>query len=265
VSALDLRGLPAAVFGSGVSRRLEFGAWDAALRGGLSTTRRIGFLSLVPGVGATSLALQVTRIVASRRSEPVLAVDVSGDDRGLGARLRAQPTTPDETRAGARTTAEAMTGLAEHDGVVALRPDLSDGAVGGWLTEAAPVARFFEVAITDFGARHPLVDLPACAALCDVVCVVSDARRSPAEHARALAPAIASLPEAPTPVLAFVDHAREGDGVARLVAAGSPHPVIGVPFDARMQAGSRPRAYATRRALLQLAATLVAGRELAAA
>lgn len=261
MSIVDLRGLPSAVFGSGVSRRAELGAWDAALRGGLSTTRRIGFLSLAPGAGATTLALHVTRIVASRRTEPVLAVDVAGDDRGLGVRLGAEPTVPDETRAGARTTAEALTGLVEHDGVVAVRPDASEGPVGGWLGEAAPITRFFEVAITDFGARHPLVDVAASAALCDVVCLVTDARRSPAEHARSVAPAIAALPEGPTPVLALVDHARDGEAVARMIGADAPHPVVHIPFDAGLRADSRPRGFAARRALLRLAATLVAGGE----
>lgn len=264
MSRFDLGALPSALFGSGGSTGAELASWDAALRRGLSTTRRIGFLSLAPGAGASTLALHTTRIVAARRSEPVLAVDVSTGE-GMAVRLGVEQTRPDETRAVARTSAEAMTGLVERDGLVPVRPEVSEGPVGGWLAEAAPIARFFEVALTDFGARHPLVDVAACAALCDVVCVVTDARRSPVEHARSVAPAIAALPEGPVPVLALVDHAREGNAVARMMEADAPHPVVGIPFDAGLRAGGPPRGFATRRALLRLAAMLIsAEREVSA-
>ena len=165
--------------------------------------------------------------------------------------------------AGARTTADALTGLAAGDGWFALRPGLADGAVSAWLAEAAPITRFFEVSITDFGARHPLADLAVCAALCDVMCLVSDARRSPAELARAVAPAIAALPEAPAPVLALVDHSRAGGAVARTMAA-DPWPVVGIPFDRGLHGGARAAGPA-RSALLQLAATVLSARKAVAA
>jgi len=165
---------------------------------------------------------------------------------------------PDDTRASARTTAEALSGLDLRDGVVALRPRDAEDAVGAWLSEAAPIARFFDVSVTDFGARHPVVDLAACAALCDVVCLVADARRSPAEHARSVVDAISGLPESPSVVLALVDHAREGDGVARALATGADHPVVAVPFDAGLAAGGNARRSATRLAVVELAAALVA-------
>ncbi len=138
-------------------------------------------------------------------------------------------------------------------------PRSADGAIGPWLAEAAPITRFFEVSITDFGVRHPLVDLAGCAALCDVVCVVSSALRSPAELARAVAPAIAALPEGPTPVLALVDHSREGGAVARTMTADA-WPVVGIPFDRGLRSGGRPSGPA-RHALLQLAATLLSARK----
>ncbi|MFE7845755.1 hypothetical protein ACFUTX_11265 [Microbacterium sp. NPDC057407] len=260
MSALDLRELPGAVFGSGVARRVALTGWDAAIRGILPTARRIGFVSLAPGVGTTTLAREVLTAVAGRRADPLLAVDAAGGADDLGARLGVGVTAPDETRAGARTTADALAGLPTGPGWRALRPAVADGPVAAWLGEAAPIARFFDVSITDFGARHPGVDLAACAALTDVVCLVADARRTPAELARAVAPAIAALPERPRPVLALVDHGRDGGGVARAFA-GDPWPVVGIPFDAGLHAGRTPRRSATRQAVLRLAATLVSGGE----
>lgn len=257
MSVLDLRAVSTAVFGSGANGRVRLTEWDAAVRGGLSTTRRIGVLSLTPGAGTSTVAHQLTRAIAGRRSEPVLAVDVSSGAAGLAERLGAVAVAPDETRAAARTTADALSGLVESDGVVALRPRDNVDAVGGWLGEAAPIARFFDVAVTDFGARHPVVDLAACAALCDVVCLVSDARRTMAEHARSVVGAVRGLPEAPAVVLALVDHAREGDGVARAFATGSDHDVVPIPFDPGLSAGGRARRSATHLALVRLAAAVV--------
>lgn len=258
MTVLDLRALSTAVFGSGANGRVELTSWDAAIRGGLSTTRRVGVVSLSPGAGTSTVAHQLVRAVAARRTEPVLAVDVSPGRPGLAERLGAEAVPPDDTRASARTTAEALTGLEVRDRVVALRPRDADDAVGAWLGEAAPIARFFDVSVTDFGARHPLADLAACAALCDVVCLVGDARRSPAEHARSVVDAIAGLPESPSVVLALVDHAREGDGVARALATGAAYPVVAVPFDPGLAAGGHARRSTTQLAVVRLAAALVA-------
>jgi hypothetical protein len=267
VSVLDARTLPTAVFGSSAARSRELTEWDAAIRRPRSTTRRIGFVSLEPGSGSTTLAALVTRTVAARRAEPVLAVDVSSDDRGLARAIGIPATPADATRAAARTTDDARTGLTAGQGWFGLHPATTahapEGAVGAWLAEAAPITRFFEVVLTDFGVRHPLVDLAACAALCDVVCLVSDARRSQAELVRAVAPAIAELPETPTPVLALVDHARAGDAVARALESSDAWPVVGIPFDRAIRAGEDPRGLASRRAVLRLAATLVGGVEAA--
>ena len=57
--------------------------------------------------------------------------------------------------------------------------------------------------------------------------------------------------------LALVDHARDGDAVARAIAAGGTA-AVGIPFDRGLRDGSSPRTIATRRALLRLAAALVA-------
>lgn len=264
MTSLDVREAPAALFRSAVGRQRALSEWDASIRGILPTARRIGFVSLARGAGATTLAEQVLRIVAARRPEPALAIDAAGGADDLGARLGLTATAPSDSRAGARTTADATVGLAEGDGWFGLRPPLGDSAVGTWLTEAAPIARFFDVSITDFGARHPLVDLAACAAVCDVVCIVADAGRSSAELARAAAPAIGALPERPTPVVALVDHSGRGGAVARAMASDA-WPVVHVPHDRGLARRSRPSGRATREALLRLSATLVSAREAVAA
>ena len=263
MSGIAMRDVPAALFGSAGGARTRLTEWDAAIRGIRSTSRRIGFVSLGAGAGATTLAEHVLRVVAARRLPPSLAVDVAGGERNLGARIGAPLTAPSDARAGARTTADALTGLTAGDGWFALRPALAEGPVASWLAEAAPITRFFEVSITDFGVRHPLADLAGCAALCDVVCLVSDARRSPAELARAVAPAIAALPEGPIPVLALVDHSRVGGAVARTMASDA-WPVVGIPFDRGLRSGGRPSGPA-RHALLQLAATVLSARKAVAA
>lgn len=194
MNALSVRDLPAALFGSAVARHAALTRWDAALRQSVSGSRRIGFVSVEPGAGATTLAEQVLRAVTARRSDSVLAVDVSAGGAGLASRLGVSPVPIDEGRVRARSTAEAVRGLAAGNGWVALRPNVVESAVAGWLDEAAPITRFFDVTLTDFGARSPRVDLAAAAALCDVVCLVSDSTRGSAELARGMAPAIEALP-----------------------------------------------------------------------
>jgi len=85
------------------------------------------------------------------------------------------------------------------------------------------------------------------------------ARQMGGALARAVAPAIAALPEGPTPVLALVDHSREGGAVARTMTADA-WPVVGIPFDRGLRSGGRPSGPA-RHALLQLAATLLSARK----
>lgn len=243
-----LASLPRVVFGSATAAQSVLATQDAAIRAPLSTTRRIGFLSLAPHDAVTSLALQVTRAITARRPESVLAVDVTPDG-DLAHALEVADTAPNETRAGARTTAEALTGLEDRRGIVGLRPPATGDPVGAWLAEAAPIARFFEVAVTDFGAHHPLGSLGSCASLSDVVCIVADATRTAAENARAVVPAIRDLPEQPTVVLALTETDPDSAAVARAIATTSSHPVVFLP--------RAPRA--ARRAVLSLAAVLVAG------
>lgn len=261
MTALPLRDLPAALFGSAAARYTALTEWDARLRATLPVPPRIGFLSVIAGAGTTTLAEQVLRVIAARRADPVLVVDAASNG-ALASRLDVAPTAANPARVRARSAADAVDGLTRGEGWVALRPPGTDRPVAAWLSEAAPITRFFDMTITDYGARSPRVDLADVAALCDVVCLVSDAGRAAAEVARGVAPAIEALPEAPRVVVALVDAEGHGPGVARAVAA-DPRPVVAIPRDRGMAARSRPRSAAGREAVLRLAAALVSPREVA--
>jgi len=264
VTLIDARGIPRALFASGAGLRARLEGWDAAIRGPVGSVRRIGFVQLDAGVGATTLARAVLRVASARRSEPLLAIDASttGDLAArLGAYAHGEATAPGPERADARTSAEAMTGLAPGPGGErVLRPaGAAADATGAWLDEASPIARFFDVAVTDFGPRHPTVDMAAAAALCDVVCLVSAADRGPAELSRSLGGAVAGLPESPRVVLALTDLAGTARRAPEAVAGHSPDPVVRVPRDAGLAAGGAARTLRARIALLELTAALVAG------
>lgn len=260
MTLIDARGIPRALFASGAGLRARLEAWDSAIRGPVGSVRRVGFVHLDPGVGATTLARETTRLVAERRTEPVLVVDVAPTG-SLATRLGADVTPPSELRAYARTSADAASGLATGaDGERVLRPPRSTtDATGAWLDEASPISRFFDVAITDFGPRHPAVDMASAAALCDVVCLVSRADRGPAELSRSLAGAIADLPESPRVVLALNDMGSTAGRAPEAVAAHSPDTVVRIPRDAGLASGERARTLRARVALLELSAALIAG------
>ena len=257
----DVRALPLALFGAVSAHRSALVAVDDAIREPLAAGRRIGVMHLDPGVGATTLAEHAGRIAAARRDSPVLSVDVSGGPTGLAARLRIPATEPSETRSLARTSAEAEHGLrrAASGPFVLSSARPADQAIGVWLDEVVPIARFFDVVVTDFGRRHPMVDLAAAAALCDVVCLVSPADRGAAELSNSLAAAIRSLPESPAVVLALVDRAGTGGQASRAVATHSAHVVVRIPADPGLSRGKSPVTLAARTALLQLTAALVRG------
>lgn len=259
MTLLEPRGVVGALLGAGLSRA-PFEEWDAALRAPLSTGRRVGFLAFAPGVGTTTLAYEASRVAASRRAQPVLAVDVSGSPAGLAARLGAAPTPPRDERALARTSAEATAGLATGThGQYVLHPDRPAGeAVAAWVAEASPIARFFDVVVTDFGVRHPAEDFASCAALCDVVCIVAPGDRVSAELALSLAVGLGDLPESPSVVLGLVDRARTAAGAPAVVAAHAPGPVVSIPRDIGLERQGHPRSLAARAALLGLAAALIA-------
>jgi hypothetical protein len=263
VTILDVRGVPAALFGAGIGTARRFEGWNAAIHQPLAIGQRIGVVQLAAASGATTIARHVSRLFATRRTDGALAVDLGPGESGLAGRLGAERVEPSEIRAGARSSLEAVTGLplGRDDQRVLAPAAAGPDAVATWLDEAAPITRFFDATVTDFGTRHPLGDLAGVSALCDTVCLVSRADRPAAELSRSVAAAIRSLPEAPAVVLALVDIDRVGGGPARVVAAHSPDRVVRVPWDRGIASAGAPRTLAARRALLELAAAVMPRRD----
>lgn len=263
MTLLDLRGAPAAVFSGSAALRDRLVGWDAAIRRPVGAARRIAFVHIERGPGATTLAHETLRIAAARRAAAPLAVDVSTSG-ALTARLGAGPTSPSAVRRRARRSAEATDSLGHGaHGEWVLRPAQvasgSEGAVGAWIDDVAPVTRFFDIVITDFGLRHPQVDLAPIAALSDAVCVVARSEREPAELALSVAAALGALPEAPHTVLALVHRRSSPRPIAAALAEAAPLPVLSVPYDTGLARGLPVRTLRGRTALLAIAAELIGG------
>jgi hypothetical protein len=200
--------LLAPVFGSATGHSRELLAADAAVRAALPRCRRIGFVQLAAGAGATTTAGRVVDLLARRRTGRILAVDASPSPNGLLPLLGAAPTrafpaaadppgaapgsaaanaTANATadvpgaaaqfaavRGGAGTAADATAGLGRgRSGCYGL--DLRSGRpapADAWSAAVGPIARFYDVVVTDWGLRHPAVDLGPVLASSDVTCLV---------------------------------------------------------------------------------------------
>lgn len=243
--------------GAGLRRRLY--AWDRELRMPLATALRVGVVQLDSGVGATTVANALGAGLAAHRTQPVLAVDLAGGARSLGLRLGVGATPVSAVRSRARTSAEAADGLVRaQSGQYVFCPTLTESdSLGIWTKEVAPIVRFFDVVVTDFGARHPLVDLAATAAMCDVVCLVAGAGRADAEVGASMATAITGLAEHPQVVLTLVDRRGDSEAAARVVARHASVPVAVLPFDRGLRLNRPASGLSARAALLELGATVL--------
>ena len=198
---------------SGITHELTTS--DMLLQSPLALSRRIGFVQLRGGSGASSTAGYVASMLARRRTGMVLAVNASAGETNLlwhagltrpagGARnalSRAHPASAADARAGLPVTG---TGLIALD---LARDHLATGA-GTWFEQVTPIARFYDLVITDWGPRHRQVDLRQVARASHVVCLVSRADRYPAEEAAALIPALSEVEDQPRVGLALVDVGR---------------------------------------------------------
>lgn len=261
MTVIDGRGVPRAMFGSIAAVGSRLAAWQSSIERPVSTVHRIGFVQLAPSVGATTLAVEIVRVAAGRRAVAPLAVDLSADG-GLAARLGIAASATRLDHGHVRTSAEAESTLVRTEvGAWGARPaDAATDPVRAWQRRIAPIMRFHEVIVSDFGTRDPNGDLGSVAALCDVVCVVARAERGPAELARILGEAIDVLPEHPRPVIALVDAARASRRVAQVIAGQTTIPVIRVPQDAGLAEGASALTLPARQALLHLASLLLAAR-----
>jgi MinD-like ATPase involved in chromosome partitioning or flagellar assembly len=240
------------LLGSVSSITHELTTSDALLRSPLALSRRIGFVQLRGGSGASATAGYVASMLARRRTGMVLGVNASaggtdmlwqvGLTRSAAGASRVGGATDQSRRLHPSSAADARAGLPmTGSGLLALdlaRDHLAPSA-GTWFEQVTPIARFYDLVITDWGVRHWQVDLRQVARASHVVCLVARADRYPAEEAAALIPALAEVEDQPRVVLALADVGRTAERTPQLLRSQLPVPVISIPYDPR-RAHARP-------------------------
>lgn len=261
--------LAPALLGGAADRQDDLEAADRAIRAPLALSRRIGFVQLAGGVGASTTVAAVAALIARRRSTPVLAVNAASGTRSLPWHLEqgaTAPTPADPARRRPRTQAEALTGLPRTATGVAVL-DVHDGddiaaTEAAWAAQVAPLARFCPVICTDWGVRGAGADLGGAAAASNVVCIVTRADRTALEQALSAGVAVAALPHRPAVVVAAVDVGRTGARLPRGFGATEGVTVVRVPFEPARRAPGPVRGSAcsapTRAALIRLSAAVMA-------
>lgn len=257
---------------SAITHELTTG--DALLRSPLALSRRIGFVQLRGGCGTSGTAGYVASTLARRRAGMVLGVNASAgeanllwhagltrstanglrDSHGIAAR-RAQPGSAADARAGLPVTA---TGLIALD----LANDQLAASAGTWFEQVTPIARFYDLVITDWGVRHRQVDLRQVARASHVVCLVARADRYPAEEAAALVPALSEVEDQPRVVLVLVDVGGTAGRTPQLLQDQLQVPLRTIPHDALRAmthpVASRQLSVRTRLAYTRLCTALMA-------
>lgn len=168
----------AAVLHSGLPGRPErLAGLDAAIRAPLPLSTSLGLLGVPATDGGVAAPTAVVgallaRTLAGRRGRRVLAVAAASEENTMlhraGLEEPAIPTAGQlAERAGARDSAQATEGLARTpSGLWALD---TEGTPGRWWEAVAPISRFFDFVVTDWGAPAALDDARAASALTVVV------------------------------------------------------------------------------------------------
>jgi MinD-like ATPase involved in chromosome partitioning or flagellar assembly len=263
-----------ALLGSVSAMTHELTTSDALLRSPLALSRRIGFVQLRGGSGASSTAGYVASMLARRRTGMVLGVNASAGEANLlwqagltrsAARGVTDGPRNEHRRGHPGNAADARAGLAmTGTGLIALdlaRDQLAASA-GTWFEQVTPIARFYDLVITDWGVRHRKVDLRQVARASHVVCLVARADRYPAEEAAALVPALSEVEDQPRVVLALVDMGRTAWRTPQLLQDQLQVPVCTIPYDpargVMRPVGSRQLPVRTRLAYTRLCTALMA-------
>jgi MinD-like ATPase involved in chromosome partitioning or flagellar assembly len=283
---------------------------DALLRSPLALSRRIGFVQLRGGCGASATAGYVASMLARRRAGMVLGINASageanllwqagltrstargarneqriaprraeeegadgafpsaGDDEvsGFPARSAARGARNEHGRAHPSSAADARAGLpVTGTGLIALdlARDQQSASAGTWFEQVTPIARFYDLVITDWGIRHMQVDLRQVARASHVVCLVARADRYPAEEAAALVPALSDVEDQPRVVLVLVDVGRAAGRTPQLLQDQLEVPVRTIPYDpsraVTQPVASRQLRVRTRLAYTRLCTALMA-------
>jgi MinD-like ATPase involved in chromosome partitioning or flagellar assembly len=248
-------------------RAAELVALDRAVRVPLPLSTRVGVVGVAGGSGCSVVAGLLAATLAARRPHRVLAVNASHGGRSLlwhagtleDARSSAAQ---DAARTSATSGTAATAGLVRTPGGLHCLDLAADGgpvAESRWWEALGPAGRFFDVVVTDWGARTAARSAPVAAAS-SVVCVVTPAERPAWQHAADLAGRFVA---AGVPAVVAVDavHGRAPAWCAEAVRL-SPLPAVLLPHD-RAHGSATPVAPARLRAstavaVLRLAACLVA-------
>lgn len=150
-------------------------AADAAVRAPVGTSRRITFLAADGGTGTTTLTASFARLLAARRSGPVLALDAAGGVSGLALRCGADGSLPLEVlarRDRVRSLAQAAEGLPAAGRLRLAGAAAWNRPVPVWNAAHLAIGRFFEVVVTDAG-RRTAAEAVALATMSHCVAVVA--------------------------------------------------------------------------------------------
>ncbi|MEV7972098.1 cellulose synthase operon protein YhjQ/BcsQ [Cellulomonas sp. NPDC089187] len=227
-------GVIARVLASALPERVaQFTALDARVRAPLALSSRIGVVGVSGGAGCSTVAGLLASTLAARREHRVLAVNASAGNRSLlwhaGCTVAAGTTAErDATRRAARSGAEVTAGLVRTPvGLCCLdlAEDTGPVAADRWWRALGPAGRFFDLVVTDWGARSG-ADIGAAVSASSVLCVVAEAERGSLQHAVDLA-AATGLPA----VIAAVDLRGARPRWLRELAERSMTPVVPVPHD----------------------------------
>jgi cellulose biosynthesis protein BcsQ len=244
--------------GSASGLTAELTSSDAVLRAPLALSRRIGVAQLRGGVGASATTAYVANLLARRRSGMVLAVNASAGERhAVGLAGVAAPAAPGPQRAKRDLHRDADADRRVHPGSAAdaraglgvsgsglygldLTRDRLSASAGTWLEHVSPIARFYDVVLTDWGVRDRRADLRQVAVTSHVVCLVARADRYAAEEAAALVPALQEVEDRPRLVLVLVDVGRTGGPTAGLLRRHLSVPVLTIPYEPLLAAEQGP-------------------------
>lgn len=238
----------------------------------LATSRRLSFLHLDGGAGCSTLVAGVVEVLASRRrgrADRILAVDAAGSVDGLagaaGVPVAERVTSASLTRSSARRHVEAVDGLSAMPSgslYVGLGREESGNwpaTAGEWADEVDPIARFFDLVVTDWGRRDAGAALAGVAEAGHAVCLVTSGERHALERALGVVAALHDAPRVGGVVVAVVDRGRRGRTALELDLSAVPARTVLLPYDRRLAdptGRSRPGS-AQRRGHLVIAAALV--------
>jgi hypothetical protein len=226
----------------------------------LATARRIAFCALESGVGTSRLTALAARTLAGARRGRVLVAGLAENGAEL---LLPTPTAPGSGPLETRVPDAVAEATTAHGSLRGIRAGTASDAVAAWNEGVAPIARFFDVVVADWGVQ-PVDGGPHGSSLLDaaatahVVCLVSAAERASSEVAIAAATALRTALPGTDVVVALVDRIRSGSPWPAIAARTAPVPVVPIPHDA-MVARTGRAATGTRRAVLGLAGLLMAG------